>query len=95
MMIDKVYGINPVNNLQNANRAAAVSNAKSAPDEINVSEEAKAMADAYYMHQVAEETPDVRQDLVEQVKLKIQDPNYLNDATIAATADRILSAYGL
>jgi len=95
MMIDKVYGINPVNNLQNTKRAASVNNAKVVPDEINVSDEAKAMADAYYMHQVAEETPDVRQDLVEQVKLKIQDPNYLNDATIAATADRILSAYGL
>ena len=34
-------------------------------------------------------------ELVEQIKLKIQDPNYLNEATIAATADQILSAYGL
>lgn len=95
MMIDKVYGVNPINNLQNAKRTSSVANTKASPDEINVSDEAKAMADAYYMHQVAEETPDVRQDLIEQVKLKIQDPNYLSAETIAATADRILSAYGL
>ena len=47
------------------------------------------------MNKVEEETPDVRSELVEQIKLKIQDPNYLNEATIAATADQILSAYGL
>ena len=66
-----------------------------ASDEISVSDEAKAMAEAMFMKQVSDETPDIRQDLVEKIKLKIQDPNYLNEATIAATADQILSAYGL
>ena len=95
MIIDKVYGLNPINNVQNSKRTAYTGNSKVVSDEISVSDEAKAMADAYYLRQVADETPDVRQDLVEQVKQKIQDPNYLNADTIAATADRILSAYGL
>ena len=57
--------------------------------------EAKAAAEAMYLKQVSDETPDIRQDLVEQIKLKIQDPDFFSDATIAATADQILSAYGL
>ena len=95
MMIDKVNYVSPVNNLQNTKRSNNVANSQRAFDEISVSDEAKAMAEAMFMKQVSDETPDIRQDLVEKIKLKIQDPNYLNEATIAATADQILSAYGL
>lgn len=94
-MIDKVNYVAPVNNLQNTKRSGNVSNSQRASDEISVSEEAKAAAEAMFMKQVSDETPDIRQDLVEKIKLKIQDPNYLNETTIAATADQILSAYGL
>ncbi|MCR5217476.1 flagellar biosynthesis anti-sigma factor FlgM [Treponema sp.] len=95
MMIDKVAGVNPLNNLQETKRTNNAKSVRSTSDEISVSKEAKAMSDAYYLNKVAEETPDVRTDLVEQIKQKIRDPNYLNSETIAATADRILSAYGL
>ena len=94
-MIDKVNYVSPVNNLQNTKRSNNVANSQRTSDEISVSEEAKAAAEAMYLKQVSDETPDIRQDLVEEIKLKIQDPNFFSDATIAATADRILSAYGL
>jgi negative regulator of flagellin synthesis FlgM len=94
MMIDKVSGINQINNLQSTKRTSSASNVK-ASDQISVSEEAKAMAEAYKLEQIAKETPDIREDLVEAIKQKIQDPNYLNEATLFATADKILSAYGL
>ena len=95
MMIDKVNYVSPVNNLQSTKRSNNVANSQRTSDEISVSEEAKAAAEAMYLKQVSDETPDIRQDLVEEIKLKIQDPNFFSDATIAATADRILSAYGL
>jgi negative regulator of flagellin synthesis FlgM len=94
MMIDKISGTNALNALQNTKRSNNVSNSQYTADEISVSDEAKAMAEAMFLKEVSAETPDVRSDVVEQIKLKIQDPNYLNEATIAATADRILSAYG-
>ena len=53
------------------------------------------MAEAYYMDKVAKETPDVRADRIAEVKEKIKDPNYLNDAVIKSTADKFLSAIGL
>lgn len=94
MMIDKISGVNSINNLQNTKRTSAPQNVSSAHDEITISDEAKKLADAYYLNQVANDTPDVRADLVEQIKQKIQDPNYLSKETISATADKILSAYG-
>lgn len=94
MMIDKVSGINPINNIQSTKRTNASKNTAAATDQITVSAEAKKLADEYYLNQVADETPDVRAELVERIKQKIQDPNYLNSATISATADKILSAYG-
>lgn len=93
-MIDKVSGINPINNIQSTNRTKAPGKTAAATDQITVSAEAKKLADEYYLNQVADETPDVRAELVEKIKQKIQDPNYLNSATISATADKILSAYG-
>ena len=95
MMIDKVGGINPLNNIQNTQRTNRLSNVKSESDSISVSDEAKKMAEAYYMKEVADETPDVRTDLVNQIKEKIKDPSYLNPENIASTADRIMAAYGL
>lgn len=94
MNINGVSRINPLNNYQNVKKTNATQEVKSSADEVEISEEAKAMSDAYFLNQVAKETPDVRADLVEQVKQKLQDPNYFSDANIAATADRILSAYG-
>ena len=94
-MIGKVDNVSAVNNMQSTRRSSNVASSQRTSDEISVSEEAKAAAEAMYLKQVSDETPDIRQDLVEQIKLKIQDPDFFSDATIAATADQILSAYGL
>ena len=95
MMIDKISSVNSINSLQSAKRSSSVDRVSQGSDEINVSSEAKEAADAYYLTQVAKDTPDVRTELVEQIKQKIQDPNYLNDANIASAADKLLSAFGL
>lgn len=94
MMIDKISGVSQINNLQGPSKTSAPKNVKSNSDEISISDEAKRLSEEFYLNQVADETPDVRVDLVEQIKLKIQDPNYLSEATISATADKILAAYG-
>lgn len=94
-MIDKIGGINPLNNVQKSRQIEEKERVGLGHDSITVSSEAKEMAEAYYLKQVAAETPDVRTDRVAAVKEKIKDPSYLNNAVIQATADRILDAYGL
>ena len=96
MMIGRIDNVNPLNNVQNVRRTQAKDNTYSTADSVSVSDEAKAAAEAYYLNQVvAADTPDIRQDLVAAIKEKIKDPNYLNQAVVASTADRILASYGL
>ncbi len=95
-MVQNINVINPLNSVQNTRRAneAEKFTPTSAPDSISVSDEAKEAARAYFLSHVAEETPDVRSDLVAAVKEKIKDPNYLNSAVIGSAADRILDSWG-
>lgn len=95
MMIDKIGGISPLNNVQKARRTEGNSRVDYGHDSISVSAEAKEAAELYYLKQVAAETPNVRADRVAEVKEKIKDPSYLSDAVLMSTADRILDAYGL
>ena len=95
MMIDKIGGINPLTNVQSSRRTNNTSKVDFGSDSIDVSDEAKKMAEAYYLKQIADETPDVRADLVAQIKEKIKDPSYLNADVINSAADHIMEAYGL
>lgn len=95
-MVQNINGINPINNVQSSRRTNGMERTSitDTSDSINVSDEAKEAARAYFLSQVAEETPDVRSDLVASVKEKIKDPNYLNSVTIGSAADRILDSWG-
>ena len=95
-MVQNINGINPINNVQNSRRTNGMERTSitDTSDSINVSDEAKEAARPYFLSQVAEETPDVRSDLVASVKEKIKDPNYLNSVTIGSAADRILDSWG-
>ncbi len=94
-MIDKIGGINPLNNVQNTRKTANVSKPVFEADEVSVSPEAMAKAEEYYLSKVAAETPDVRADRVAEVKAKIKDPSYLNDAVIKSAAEGIMASFGL
>ncbi|MFC2280710.1 MAG: flagellar biosynthesis anti-sigma factor FlgM [Treponema socranskii subsp. buccale] len=95
MMIDKIGGVNPLNNVQNSHRINEQGSPKVGSDSISVSDEAKRMAALYYANKVSAETPDVRSDRIAAVKEKIKDPSYLSNAVIDSAADRIMTSFGL
>ena len=95
MMIDKIRGVQPLETLQRTESVAPKGRIPSDSDSISVSAEARELAQEMYLQEVADETPDVRSDLVAQIKEKIKDPNYINNAVLASTADRIMMSYGL
>ena len=95
MMIEKLVGTTPINNVQNTKRTGNAAKSTFGEDSVSISKEALAKADEFYMKQVAAETPDVRADRVAEVKAKLQDPNYLNNAVIASAADKIMESFGL
>ncbi len=94
-MINGISNVTQVNNVQNLRKTEGTAKASNDVDSISVSAEAKEMAEAYYLEQVAKETPDVRADRIAELKEKIKDPNYLNNAVINSAADKFLSAIGL
>lgn len=94
-MINKLTGVTPLDNVQSTKRTQSASSVKSSSDSISVSKEAKEMAEAYFLNEVADETPDVRSDLVAQIKEKIKDPSYLSAEVINSTAEKIMSSFGI
>jgi negative regulator of flagellin synthesis FlgM len=95
MMIDKIGGLNPLNNVQNTRKTEKSSSVRSESDSITVSKEAEKMAEAYYLDKIAQETPDVRADRIAEVKAKIKDPSYLSQAVIQSAAEGIMTSFGL
>lgn len=95
MMIERLGGLDPLKNVQSSQKMVNKAPVKMGEDTVSVSAEAKEMAEAYYLTEVASSTPDVRSDLVSQIKEKIKDPSYINNAVIASTADKFMESIGL
>ena len=93
MIIDRLGGIEPLKNAQKPQKPVQQAPIQSG-DTVSVSQEAKAMAEAYYLNEIAKATPDIRADLVAEIQEKIQDPSYINDAIVNSTADKILESLG-
>ena len=95
MTINRLENIKPLDELTGAKGTRNTPRPDAGRDVINVSEEALKKAEAYYLAEIARDTPDVRTELVEQIREKIKDPSYLNAAIIDATAAKLMDAYGL
>mgnify|MGYP002852525865 FL=1 len=94
-MIDRLSGISPLQNVQKTQQVAKKAEVSSAEDTVSVSDEAKRLAEEYMLSEIAEQTPDIREDLVSQVKERIKDPNYMTAAVLNSTADKFLESLGL
>ncbi len=95
MIIERLGGLDPLKNVQSSQRTVNKAPVKMGEDTVSVSAEAKEMAEAYYLSEVASSTPDVRADLVSQIKEKIKDPSYINNAVVSSTADKFMDSLGL
>ena len=60
-----------------------------------VSAEARRSAALQQTAEVVRAAPDLRMDRVEQVKAKLQDPDYIDSAVVEAVADSLLDAFGV
>jgi negative regulator of flagellin synthesis FlgM len=93
MTIDRVGHVDPIPPGKKAGRSADVrGDAKS--DSINLSSEAMEKSELYRVSELVAAAPDVRSDRIAELKEKINDPQYLNERIIDATADKILQSFG-
>jgi negative regulator of flagellin synthesis FlgM len=64
-------------------------------DSISLSPEAREKAEVYQVVELIKSTPDLDDAQIAALREKINDPAYLNERTISATADRIMNVFGL
>ena len=88
-MIDRLNPIDPLQNPKKPDGSRKVEKG-SRGDSIAVSSEAVEKGELFRVIELAKAAPDVRAEKVAELKAKIDDPAYLDERVLSATADRIL-----
>jgi negative regulator of flagellin synthesis FlgM len=91
MTIDRIGSIDPIQPGKKPGRPNQV-NESAKTDSISISSEAQEKAELLRVKELAAATPELREDRVAELKDKINDPSYLNEKIINATADKLIDA---
>jgi negative regulator of flagellin synthesis FlgM len=94
MTIDRINPLEPIQPGKKAGRAGQVSK-DTKSDSISLSSEAVEKAELYRAMEIVSAADDTRAARIAELKQKINDPSYINDAIVRATADKILDSFGL
>jgi negative regulator of flagellin synthesis FlgM len=93
-MIDRINSINLIQQGKSAGWNNQINRTAQA-DSITLSAEAVEKSELYRAYALVESASDVRLDRIAELKKKINDPSYINDTIINATADKIMDVLGL
>jgi negative regulator of flagellin synthesis FlgM len=94
MTVERIGPLDPTSNVKKTGKPSKAK-PKSDVDSINVSQEARSKAEVFKALESTKTAPDVRVDKVEEMKRKLQDPNYPSQEIIEKTADGILKSFGI
>ena len=94
MTVDRINPFEPLQPGKKTGRSSQMERGRE-NDSISLSNEAVEKAELYRTLDLVNTADDVRADRVAELKKKINDPSYINDTIIMATADRIMDAFGL
>lgn len=94
MTIDRIGPIDPVSRYGKTGKTIRTE-AKDKSDSIDVSREAKKSAELLRSMDVIRTAPDIREDRIREVKARLQDPNYINEAVVNSVADKLANLFGI
>jgi negative regulator of flagellin synthesis FlgM len=94
MTIDRINPLEPIQPGKKSGRNGQIERGKES-DTISLSSEAVEKAELYQAMELVSVAADVRAERVAELKTKINDPSYINDTILRATADKIMDAFGL
>ncbi|MDR0324334.1 MAG: flagellar biosynthesis anti-sigma factor FlgM [Treponema sp.] len=92
MMVDRIGPIEPVSPGRKTGRNEQVGG-NSKTDTINLSSEAMEKAEKYQVIELINSAPDLDEARIAELRQKIDDPAYLNEKVINATAENIVNAW--
>jgi negative regulator of flagellin synthesis FlgM len=91
MTIDRISSLEPI---QPGKKPGRTNEVRTAPqtDSISISSEAIEKAEILRAMDIVAASPEIREDRVAELKAKINDPTYINDKVLNATAERLIDA---
>ena len=89
MTIDRLNSIDPIRDPQKPSLGTKAEKARGG-DSISISSDAAQKAELFKALELAKAAPEMRSDRIEELRAKINEPSYMDDAVVSMTADRIL-----
>jgi negative regulator of flagellin synthesis FlgM len=92
MTVDRIGHVEPISSNRRTGRSEKSGGSDKA-DTINLSMQAMEQAERYQIIELIKSAPELDEARIVELRQKLDDPSYLNDKVINATADNILSAW--
>jgi len=92
MTVDRIGHVEPISPGKRTGRSERVGGNEKA-DTINLSAQAMEQAERYQVLELIKSAPDLDEARIVELRQKLDDPSYLNDRVIRATADNLLNAW--
>jgi anti-sigma28 factor (negative regulator of flagellin synthesis) len=89
MTIERIGQPDPISRYGKTEKASRAKQGERS-DAIEVSAEARSKAEVYNATELARNAPDIRWELVQRVKEKLEDPNYLTREVLEKVADGVM-----
>ena len=93
MTIERLGPVDPVQRYSQTEKPQRA--AKPENDSVDFSDEARMKAEVFRIAEQVRKAPDVRADRVEEVKRKLEDPNYIDDLVVEHVAEQIMDMFSL
>ena len=86
--------IGPIDPIQPGKKPGQTGQVKGNPnaDSISISSEAQAKAEILRAQELVAAAPELRAEKIAELKIKINDPSYIDDRVVNATADNLIDA---
>jgi len=89
MTIDRLNSVDPIRDPQKPSLGGKAEKARGG-DSISISSDAAQKAELFKALELAKAAPETRSDRIAELKAKINEPSYMDDAVLSMTADRII-----
>ena len=93
MTIERLGPVDPVQRFSQTEKTQRA--AKPENDSVDFSEEARMKAEIFQIAEQVRKAPDIRMDRVAEVKKKLEDPNYIDDAVVEHVAEQIMDMFNI
>ena len=90
MMIERIGQLDPIQPGKKLGRSNPVEGTDKT-DSITLSQQAKEKAEIYQVVELIKSAPDLDDAKIAELRQKINDPSYINERIVTATADKIIN----